>query len=338
MKIKINGSYLYHFSDVVVSLALDQVASTFSFFARFNPDNEQHKEIFKPLSFPKVEIYDDNNTLMLTGVIAVHAFKSQAEPSLVQLSGYSLPGVLEDCTIPVSAYPLESINRSLKDIAEKLTKIFNVSLFIDPGVQREAAAIYAKTVAEPTDTIKTYLAKLAAQRNIVLSHNPKGQLVLFRPDVSAQPVYFFNKDNTLNMGFSVNGQGLHNEVSIIRQPSEKSGNASLVDTAKNLLVGAFRPTVGVLSSGITADTKKAADNKMAAELKNISLSVVREGYLAIVPGQTVEAQNKEIYLYQRTRFVADNVTITKKETGYTTEINLVLPETFTGATPKNIFA
>jgi prophage tail gpP-like protein len=191
----------------------------------------------------------------------------------VALSGYSLGGILEDCNIPLSAYPLESLQRSLKEISEKLLAIFNLRLVIAPNVSQQANAIYKKTVAEPSESIASYISKLASQRNIVLGHNENGDLVFFRPNANAAPKFFFTQNNTRNMGWSINGQGLHSSVEVLRQPSDDNEGVSLADSALNPLVRLKRPSVSVLSSGTETDTKFAADNKMASELANMVLSV-----------------------------------------------------------------
>ena len=330
MKIKVN--------DITISMVLDSVASAFSFSARFNPKNPQHKELFRPLGYPKVEIYHDDGRLLLTGVVLNQNQKSKAEPELITLSGYSKGGVLDDCNIPLTAYPLESLKRSLYDIASRLLNIFSLNLVVAPNVLKDVNAIYEKTSAEPTDSITSYLAKLAAQRNIVLSHDEKGNIVLFRPNANAAPRYFFDSENTVDMSWSVNGQQLHSDIDVIRQPSEDNPGVSLADKAKNPLIGAYRPSVSILSSGKETDTKRAADNKMASELSGLVLNLAFEKYVEVLIGDIIEVQNEEVYLYQRTRFMVSAINLKETETGITTELSVVLPESYTGETPKNIFA
>ncbi len=337
MKLKINGNEYRYFNKISIVLTLDSIASAFSFTARFNPDNPSHKSIFKPFSYPKVEIYNDLNELLLTGVIVSHKFSSNKNPELIQVSGYSAAGKLEDVTIPTNAYPLESNNRSLKNIVDKLGRLFDIKCIIDPSVFRAANINYEKTEAQPSDTIKSYLSKLASQRNIVLSHNEKGDLVLFRPDTNKEPIYFFNSENTLDMSLSTNGQSVHSTISVIRQPSDNNPSVILEDAANNLMIKEYRPVVHVLSSGGATDTKFAANNKRASELKSISVIVKAKNYLNIKPSDIVEIQNKEIYLYHRTRFLVNGVKITESEKETITEITMVLPETYTGKQPKNIF-
>lgn len=339
MKIKINNKKYFSFNNFSVQLNLDAVASSFSFVAKFDPDNEDHKVLFKPLSFPKIEVFKDDDTLLLTGLIVTHEFNSTAKPSLVKVSGYSTGGILEDVNIPYSAYPLESINRSLKDISVRLMDLFNVSLVIDSSITNDANLIYKKSVASPSDTVKGYLSKLTAQRNIIMTHDNKGRVVFTRIDTTVMPKIFFNPQNTTKISLSVRGQSMHSEISVIRQPSNKNKNLSPVDTIKNTSVGRFSPAVKTLSSGTDTDTSKAADNVLSTEIMGgivVIISVPRWENLA--PGDIIEVENKEVFLYKRTRFIIKSVTFNENDKSNTMSISAVLPESFTGKQPKDIFS
>ena len=137
MKIKINDKYYVFFNDFALSSSLDSVASSFSFTARFDPKSAENRDLFRPLSFHQVEFFNNANQLFFTGTIVSHKFDSKMDSDLVQLSGYSLPGILEDCTVPYSAYPLESSSSSLKEITEKILKNFGLTLRVDSSVAKK---------------------------------------------------------------------------------------------------------------------------------------------------------------------------------------------------------
>jgi prophage tail gpP-like protein len=337
MKIKINDKTFFFFNNFVVQMNLDSVASAFSFVARFNPNNVDHKILFKPLSFPKIEVFTDNDVLLLTGEIIDHDFNSQDAPDLVKISGYSKGGVLEDCNIPYSAYPLESNNRNLKEISEKLLKIYSLQLIIDSSVVNDSKLIYAKSVASPTQTIKDYLSQLTAQRNIVLSHNEKGDIVYFRPNTKGLPVISFNSNNTVKMSFNVRGQALFSETTILRQPSPENENLSPVDTIRNSSIGRLRTRVKTLSSGTDTDTSKAVKNELASQLGNLLLTIVIPRFENLRPGYIIEVQNAEIYLYNKTRFIIQSISYSQDNEKDEMTITSVVPEAYTGDAPKEIF-
>lgn len=337
MKIKINNKTFLFFNNFAVKLNLDSVASTFSFVAKFNTEDKDHKLLFKPLSYPKIQIFKDDDTLLLTGVIIKHDFNSDKNPDLVKVSGYSKGGILEGVNIPYSAYPLESINRSLKDITKKLLNLFDLKLIIDSSVTNVTNLIYAKSVASPTESVKDYLSKLTAQRNIVMSHDTKGNIVYFKLNAISTPKIFFRKDNVIQMGFNIDGQNMHNKISVLRQPSKDNKNLSPVDTVTNPLVNNFRPGIKTLSSGTDTDTKKAADNVLASELQNLQLKINLPRWEELWPGDLIEVQNDDIYLFKRTKFIIKSVVLNESQKSKTMQIFAVLPESYTGETPKLIF-
>ena len=335
MKIKINGSYYSFFDEVVINEKFDSVASSFSLKARYNPNNESHRQIFKPLAFNKVEIYDDENVLRLTGFTVNTSLRSSSIRELQILSGYSKAGILEDCTIPYILYPLEKNNVSLSDIVSKILPYFKLSFETDATAKKDMELQYAKTVAEPSESVKSYLSKLASQRNIILSHKSNGDLLFFKPDVNSKPKYYFTKENALDMGFDVSGQGIHSDITVLRQPSDENPSLSPVDSVKNPLVLFDRSVVKTLSSGTETDTKKAADNLMAEELKNIKFTVLLKGkFNDLFCGDIVEVMNNEIFLYERTRLIVSEITRNESSKGDTVSLVLFLPETYTGDKPK----
>lgn len=338
MKLKINGRFFNFFSDITVNYKLDSVASTFSFSGRFDPDNSEHREIFRPLAYHKVEIFSDDDELLLTGNLVNTDLGSDSKRELQNLSGYSKAGILEDCTIRPSAYPLEKLNVNLEDLTQNLLSEFDIDFVVDDSVLNEMRIEYKKTVAQPTETIKSFISKLAAQRNIILSHNEKGDLVFFKPDLTAEPVLFLTPENTITMGLKVNGQQIHRNISVIRQPSKDNNSLSPVDTVENILVGADRSITKVLSSGSETETKKAADNALAAQLKSIDFTVFLNRIEDVKVGDIIEVQNPEIHLYDRTKLVISSIVVKETKTSNEMTLKLVLPETFSGEPPKNIFA
>lgn len=357
MKIKINGRDCNFFTEGKVTRTLDSIASTFSFKARFNPENDDHKELFKPMQFQNVEIFssiDKNNKLILTGSMLSYGFLSDAKRNLVGIAGYSKCGILEDVTIPPKHYPLESNGLSLVEVATKLCGYYGIKVVVGKNAKNvnvksvtvdedtdatktKSNVILKNTVASPTDTIRGYLAKLTSQLNILLSHDQYGNVILYKPADKSKPRYYLNKGNCISMSSSYNCQAMHSDISCVRQPSDDNAGVTTEDTIHNPLIGVYRPTTKVLSSGEDVDTTNAANNELSNELKNISLKVVMQGLKDdIEPGDIVNVHNHEIYSFAYSRYMVAEVSFTFDEQTSTTELSLVLPETFTGKIPANI--
>lgn len=359
MRIVIDDREVNYFTNGEITLKLDSIASTFEFHTYFKPQEKEYQELLKPLQYKIVQIYNSNDKLIFTGTILNHRFTSNKGRNLVIISGYSKSGILEDVSVPPSSYPLESTNKSLFDIATHLCGLFGIKVkMTDQGrsisddivhtkalkknkkprkkndfetLKAKANSIFGRTSQSPTETIKDYLAKLASQKNIVLSHNEFGDIILFQPDYLQKPNYFFTKGNSISMQLDFNGQALHSDINIVRQPSDDNAGVSTADTAKNTLVAKYRPTTKIMSSGEDTQTKDAAENELAAELKAIQLTIELQGLFdEIYPGEIVNVHNHYIYCYAYNRFMVESITIKFDEKSDTTTLNCVIPETFTG--------
>lgn len=354
MKVRINGKNIFFFTTGKITLKLDSIASTFEFSAFFSPQKIEHQEIFKPLQYHDVEIFNSEDKLILTGTILNHVFDSDQYRNLVHISGYSKSGILEDVTIPPSDYPLESNQRSLLDISNRLGGLFGIKTNVFKGLanlvsgavispkglkektdyeslKAKSKAVFGRTSAGPTETIREYLSKLCSQKNVLLSHNEKGEIVLFQPEYNQLPKFFFGKGNAIKITTSYNGQAMHSHINVVRQPSMDNEGVSTVDVAKNPLVRKYRPTTRILSSGGDVDVKQAAKNELASELKNIVTTVDLVGIFdTLYPGEIILVHNHYVYSYAYNRFMIEEITFEFDPKKETTSIRCLVPEAFTG--------
>lgn len=354
MRVKISGKEINFFTNGKITLKLDSIGSTFEFASHFVANNVEHQELFKPLQYKPVEFYNSENKLIFTGTILNHVFKSDSKRNLVVFSGYSKCGILEDVTIPVKDYPLESNNRSLIDIATRLCGLYEINVSVKKQVSNlvntnvnspkglkektdfeslkaKSKSIFGRTSAGPTESIKDYLAKLCSQKNIILSHDANGDVVLFQPEYDQKPSFFFTKGNTLEMSLSFNGQALHSQINVVSQPSDDNEGVSIADKAINTLIPVNRPTTKILTSGEETDTRQASKNELASELKAIQLSIKLQGIFdTVFPGEIINCHNHYIYCYAYNRFMVESIDYVFDEKEDTTVLNCLIPEAFTG--------
>ena len=155
--LKINDRFLNRrvrfFNKFSLNLQHDAVGSSFSFDCYFDPENAEHRELTTPLHYHECTVEFDDE-LLLTGFILNNNFKQSAAPTLVNYSGYSLPGVLEDCEIPTWLYPLQSNGLSLKQIAEKLANAFRLKVEIDESVMDKMNRSFDTSTASETSSVK----------------------------------------------------------------------------------------------------------------------------------------------------------------------------------------
>jgi len=328
-RLKINNKEFKHFKNLQVSLNYNGIGSTFSFSAVFDTKSETHLELFRPLKYNRVKIYKDDE-LVLTGVILNNTFSSKPTKQPTTFSGYSITGVLGDCEIPVEAYPLQSNNRTLKEITEHILSSFYFDLVIDDIVLKDANTAYDKSVADNNQTAASYITNLCNQKDIVLSHTVKGELLFTRAKFLVP-----KRIKYLSADLAVTGQGMHDRIMIQRQSSIKGGNAGEF-LIHNPYVDEIRPKTKQQTSGTDNDTELACKKAFAEELKNIKLTVIVDNWNT-KPNTMILIKDIELYLFNDTKFFVESVTYSSTKDKQISTLSCVIPEVYNGETPKNIF-
>lgn len=327
----VNNTEFRGLNKYTITQSYNSIASSFSI--------DLDKQILDyVLSYPKCELYSESGDLLLTGIVFIPAINITSVPQPITITGYSLPGVLEDCTIPISIYPLQFDNLSLFDITEKLLKPFGLGYDIVGDVTADLNKKYDKTSADPSSSIKQYLNDLASQRNIYLSNNEFGELVYTRYDSNKfLPTAFYEeglpglKQITLNIA----SQALHSDITIIRQATKKNPDAAQA-TISNPYVDTFRPTVIINNSGDIFDVDKAARNALSTELSNIKFNLKVTKYAK--PGTTIELKAPSINLNKSTELFVEQTVIngTTQDTDLY-ELTCVLTDVYKNDVVKNVF-
>lgn len=334
------------FDNFQLSLRYDSVGSAFTFGFYFNPENTEHKELACVGHYHECTV-EHNDELLLTGLILSEGFSSAATRSMVAIGGYSMPGVLEDCQIPVSAYPLQFDTLSLREISKKVIAPFGLSMVVDPSVSKLMDEPYAKTTASATQTIKSYLTELAAQKNIIISHNEKGQLVFTTAQTKKTPIINFNVPQGETMpgtkfDLKFNGQSMHSHITVLKQQDKDGGNAGEFTIQNPYVPFVFRPRVIQQSSGTDIDTEKAAKNALADELRNLTLEIETDRWEVdgkiLKPNNTITVINPEVYLYKKSTWFIEQIDFSGDKDSTTAKLKCVLPEVYNGQTPKYLFS
>jgi prophage tail gpP-like protein len=341
---RIRTRKLEFFTTFHVHLKYDAIASDFKFDYIFNPDNIELKEMSCVAHYHVCYIEHEGKRL-LTGYVLSNNFKDSAEANPASLAGYSLTGFLEDCQIiPTQSAPLQSDKLSLREIAEKFIRPFNLSIVIDPVVATAMEEKFDETTAKEKQSIKSYLSELAAQKNIVLSHDELGRLVFTRPSSKRTPVFNFeNNIPGVSMELIFNGQGMHSDIIAFQQqdPDEEIPESEF--SIKNPYVPfVYRPRSVVQTSGDANDTSNAARNALSIELKGLQLIIDTDRWdvdgVVWKPGMLITAINPRVYLYKKSTWFISDVEFIKTPEKTTCKLTCVIPEVFTGEIPKYLFS
>lgn len=336
---------LKYFNNFKVNMKYDAVASTFSFSYLFDPNNPEHKELSCIGHFHECTLEHEGEILIKGNVLSIN-FVSSPKVEMVTVSGYSLPGILEDISIIPNAKtessPLQFNNLSLNQIVDRVISPYRLKRVTDPIVAASANEVYVECKANIGETIKPYLSRLAAQKNIVLSHNAKGNLVLTRLPRKQEPVFAFELGKTTGASYnlSFDGQQMHSKITVVEQPDLDTPNSTVLSEAINPYVirNYQRPKIVVSNArSVAKDSTDTARNLLAQELKGIKLTINTDkwGVNGKVwrPGQEITVLNPQIYLYEKARFVIESVELDGNPESTTATLTCMIPEVYNGVYP-----
>lgn len=359
----------------------DSVASSFSLQFYYDENNHDHKELACVSHYHECHI-EHNGERLMTGFILSQKFTHSSEATMVTLAGYSKAGVLGDCKIPISLYSLQIDNQSLKQIATKIASWFKLRVRIDEiakaqlvkeivlpddspvepsdpnyndydprlatlesaddSPSKKMDKNYKRVKAAEKQTCLQFLADLAFQRNIVMTHNEFGDILFTIPDTNKKAVAHFEVGiNATNLELTFDGQKIHSHHTAIKEAPADGGNNSYKTIRNPLVPIVYRPTVVIQTAGDDKDTQDVARATRADELRNITLDIDTAfwelGGKIIRPGSIVTAKIPQLYLYKKAKWFVESVEFKGDSESLTSSMRCVLPCCYDNSLPINIF-
>ena len=339
---RITNRKITFFESFDITLRYDAVASTFSFSFLFDPNNPDHKDLAAIGHYHIASLYH-NKELLLTGYILSESLTDEPSKVPVTISGYSLPGVLEDCQIPTTSYPIQFDGLTLAQISSKVLAPFGIKQIVNPSVASDMNSPYVETEAKSGQTIRDILVDLATQKNIIISHDEQGRLVYTRPSSKQKPIFNFESNiPQTSMKLTFDGQGMHSDITVFQQKDFDVETPATTVAIKNPYVPfVYRPHVVSQTSGNANDTQKAAENIRARELKGMTLQITTDRWIidnkVIRPGQLLTAINPAVYLYKKSTWFIESVRLKGDSKETIATLGCVLPEVYSGETPTYLF-
>lgn len=363
MNLKINHRLgvvnVKYFNDVNINLKYDAIASTFGLKMLFDPKNKEHAEMACVSHYHEC-IVEHNGETLITGYLLSQSFPASSTPELITLGGSSKPGILEDSDIPTNvkgtpqAEYLQYDGLTLREIAQKIIAPFGLGLVIDGMAASDSSEPFTldekldkkinSTTGSISQNIKSFLAELAVQRNIILSHDAKGNLLFTEAKTNQKPAFHVEVGviaTRITMTF--NGQPIHSQITVLKQADTAGGNTDSNEfTIYNPYCPIiFRPKVVTQSSGDTNTIEDYAKNVLAAELKSITLVVEVDRWTVddkmILPNTIITVFSPINYIYEKTKFFIESVNLKGNSEAQTATLNCVLPNVYNREYPKNIF-
>jgi prophage tail gpP-like protein len=229
----INNKIVDYFIDVNIHLVLNTIASTFKLTLY---KNEANKDIFKPFAFPTIQIYMkevNSKNLLFTGFLTNIQMTKKKEITTSSISGYSKPGILQHSHIPVALYPLEYENTTLRTIAEKVTRHFNLGLFIKGAANAECDKKIEKIEFGKEEPIAQAISRYTKEFGVTLSHDERGRLMFYKyVNIDPAESVILNDDKIIEISVLYNGNDMCTEmygISEAEQQKGRRGKKSLSD-------------------------------------------------------------------------------------------------------------
>jgi len=374
MIVKINGKIVSEYVTNEIVFNYDAVSDTFSLTVPFFEHWPISRELYRPLHYQEVLIFDDSMNLLLTGTMLNYKFKSTANANEVSISGYSRTGILDDCpnvqeamNVALTATEDEAIEAgesdeeltsgettnfsdvTLLELATKLVAPFRIEILVDEIVKNKMNETYEQTTTDGDTTIAQTLAKLATLKNVVMRCTKEGKLLFTQIDPTAKPKARFSVgDGTVNeISLDVNGQNMHSKIYLLgagklyEDDKEDKERTNEEDFIVNPLVKIDRPTILKQGSETTriADASKAA---LANELKNITVTIDCKGWKMIDEniiscGDIITVFAPDVFIRRDTNMIIRSITLKEDAKGKHSSLSCVLVETITGDTPFKLF-
>jgi len=332
--ILIDGQRFRFWDKVRITRSIDTM-DTVEFGAPFDSEAPGFRETFRPFSFKTVVITVGGTPLFTGTMVAVNPVLENAQ-KIISVSGYSLPGVLNDCTSPASSFPLEYDNQGLREIATALAAPFGISV----DFQADQGAVFERVASEPGKKVLAFLTELAKQRNLIISSSSRGKLVFLQSAESGQPVARLQQGSApvLSVTPFFSPQEYYSHITGIEPVVV--GLAGSQFTVKNpRLLGVTRPLTFNAPDTLDADVKSAVEAKAGRMFGNMASYSVRvatwrdpSGKLW-EPNTAIKLRAPDAMIYNEYKFIIRSIEFSRDRATETATLNLVIPGSFSGKVP-----
>jgi len=332
--ILIDGKRFRFWDKVRITRAIDTM-DTVEFGAPFDSEAPGFKQTFRPFSFKTVVITVGGEPLFTGTMVAVNPVLENGQ-KIISISGYSLPGVLNDCTSPASSFPLEFDNQGLREIATALAVPFGVSV----EFKADQGAVFERVASEPGKKVLAFLTELAKQRNLIISSSSRGKLVFLQSSDGGQPVARLQQGiaPVLSVTPFFSPQEYYSHITGIEPVVV--GLAGSQFTVKNpRLLGVTRPLTFNAPDTLDADVKSAVEAKSGRMFGNMASYSIRvatwrdpSGKLW-APNTSIKLLAPDAMIYKEYEFIIRSIEFSRDRATETATLNLVIPGAFSGKIP-----
>lgn len=340
--VTIDGSEFAFWTQVTITRGVDSI-DTIELVAP-RADTPEFKALFRPLSFKHMSVKVGGKPLFTGTMLEPRPSVSTEEPPAVLVSGYSTPGVLDDCTAPASMYPIQYKGMSLLQLSEALTAPFGIAVVQQEDTPGALAGKLSRVRLRPDRTVLDLLVSLAQQKKALYASTPDGELLLRTPPIVSAPVVTLRQGDAgplIAASMQTAPQQYYSDVTGVRRVGRNSlgGQHTVLNPALRGL-GVLRPLtrhIDDVTSGELPASAEALAGRMLAEAVTVTATVGTwldgiDGDLW-EPGTTVSLQAPGAMIYEPYDFIIREVRLMRDVTKSTAQLSLVLPGAFSGEIP-----
>ena len=335
----IDGKQFEFWTRIRFSAAIDRFDMV-EFEAPYEFDRIEMREAFRPMSFREIVVSVNDNAIF-TGTMINPVPRLSEDRSIVTVTAYALPGVLNDCTSSIDDLPSEFTKQNLHEIAEALITPFDLTL----AKEAEPGPIFERVTLRPTQTILSFLSDLANQRNQVIGNTSDGE-VLFRQSATATaPVVTFRQGESplIDVVPTFNGQKYYSEVTGVK-PVKVGSKEDMKFTVKNrFLTGIHRPYIFEVPDVVGGDIQPAVYAKGSRMFANsvaytISVATWRtpDDKFLFSPNMVVRLKAPGVMINSEYTFIVREVDLDMEKDKETATMRLIMPGAFEGDPPEKL--
>lgn len=335
VSVRIGGQLFTDWEAATIVRAVDSV-DTLELVSPFDPADPVARARFRPFTFSPTDVLIGGRPFF-TGTRVGVTPRLTTGARTMAASSYALPGVLGDCTMPASAYPIEYNGLNLAQIAARVCRPFGVAVdfTVDPGPRFEQVA------CRPGERVLDFLSGLAKQRGIVIGSTRTGRLAFRRSASRGRPVANLVEGElpVLSVVPAFDPQQYYSDVTGLAPVGV--GSAGSQHTVRNpRLRGTLRPitfTVTDAEDGTIVQAVQAKAGRMFANMVayTVRLCTWRDPSGALwAPNTTVNLRAPGAMVYTNYEMEIRSVRFTRDVDSEVAELNLILPGSFAGRIPE----
>lgn len=330
----IDGTRFRRWLSVAVTHSVDTF-STITLRAPFEPDRQEFRETFRPFSFKPLRVMVSGR-LLFSGTLVGVSPTMGPERREVEVTGYALPGVLQDCCAPGKTVPHEYNKMSFRGIAESIVAPFGIKLVM----RAPEGTPFKRVKLKEGQVLFDFLTDLAKQRNFVLSNTPEGALLVWKSVDAGDPVAVLVEGQAPVSSVSAEFRPQEYYSEITGFASSRRGRKGSKHTEFNPWLKRLRPHSFKLDDtekGDAPEETRAKIGRMFANVANFTLENL-PGWRTPKdelwsPNTTIKLTAPSVMIYRRTEFLIRTVTLEQDAEKETAKLELVLPGAFSGETP-----